>query len=57
MLVTVTELLDESLDQSEDAIRERISGVVCRCTGYQSVVESTERAIELMRAGAAAGAS
>jgi carbon-monoxide dehydrogenase small subunit len=49
MLLTVTELLSESLDQTEESIRERISGVVCRCTGYQSIVESTRRAMELMK--------
>lgn len=49
MLATVTEFLAEIPDPDEDAIRERISGVICRCTGYQSIVESTIRAAELMR--------
>lgn len=49
MLATVTELLAEDDAPDEDTIRERISGVICRCTGYQSIVESTQRAAELMR--------
>jgi aerobic-type carbon monoxide dehydrogenase small subunit (CoxS/CutS family) len=51
MLATVTELLEESTEQDEQAIRERISGVICRCTGYQSIVESTQRAAELLGQG------
>jgi carbon-monoxide dehydrogenase small subunit len=53
MLATVTELLGESLDQDEGCVRERISGVLCRCTGYQSIVESTLHACELMKSAQA----
>jgi carbon-monoxide dehydrogenase small subunit len=49
MLATVTELLAEDTHPDESTIRERISGVICRCTGYQSIVESTQRAAELLR--------
>jgi aerobic-type carbon monoxide dehydrogenase small subunit (CoxS/CutS family) len=50
MLATVSELLEESPNPDEQEIRERISGVICRCTGYQSIVESTQRAAEIMQA-------
>lgn len=41
MLMTAVELLaDESADLSEDLVRERMSGNLCRCTGYQAIVRS-----------------
>ncbi len=49
MLMTVTELLSESPDPDKASIRERISGVLCRCTGYQDIVESALRAAELIK--------
>lgn len=49
MLATVTELLAENTKPDEATIRERIAGVICRCTGYQSIVASTLRAAELIR--------
>ena len=53
MLATVTELLGETLDVDEGCVRERISGVLCRCTGYQSIVESTLCASELLKSAQA----
>ena len=32
-------------------IRERLSGNVCRCTGYAKIIEAVEYAAELIRAG------
>lgn len=40
MLMTARALLDRNPDPSEDEIREAISGQVCRCTGYASIVRS-----------------
>jgi carbon-monoxide dehydrogenase small subunit len=37
-LVAATEYLDEGGAPDEDAIREALSGNVCRCTGYQGIV-------------------
>jgi aerobic-type carbon monoxide dehydrogenase small subunit (CoxS/CutS family) len=34
---------------SEQGIREAISGNVCRCTGYQSIVDAVQLAAEKMR--------
>ena len=39
---------NENPDLSEDAIREALSGNLCRCTGYQNIVEAVRRAHELM---------
>jgi carbon-monoxide dehydrogenase small subunit len=39
-LLTALELLRETRSPSELEIRERISGNLCRCTGYQGIVEA-----------------
>ena len=40
MLMTARALLDRCPDPSEREIREAISGQVCRCTGYATIVRS-----------------
>jgi aerobic-type carbon monoxide dehydrogenase small subunit (CoxS/CutS family) len=37
-VMTATELLRENSSPTEDEVRETISGNICRCTGYQSIV-------------------
>jgi carbon-monoxide dehydrogenase small subunit len=44
MMLTARWLLDHNPDPTEDAIREAISGQVCRCTGYENIVRSIQRA-------------
>ena len=41
-LVTVSAFLAEHPSPSRDAIREALSGNLCRCTGYQSIVDAVE---------------
>jgi carbon-monoxide dehydrogenase small subunit len=48
-LMTVEELLRDDPDPSEEAIRSRLSGNICRCTGYQNIVEAVRYAAELSR--------
>jgi carbon-monoxide dehydrogenase small subunit len=48
-LMTVRELLEEIPDPSEPEIRDRLSGNLCRCTGYQNIVDAVRHAAELMR--------
>ncbi len=36
-------------DLSEGAIREVLSGNLCRCTGYKNIVAAFRRSAELMR--------
>jgi aerobic-type carbon monoxide dehydrogenase small subunit (CoxS/CutS family) len=43
-LMTVTELLQENEAPNEDEIRLRLSGNLCRCTGYQNIVEAVKEA-------------
>ncbi|MBM3508589.1 MAG: (2Fe-2S)-binding protein [Alphaproteobacteria bacterium] len=40
---------DPTPDLSEDAIREALSGNLCRCTGYKNIVAAFRRSVELMR--------
>ncbi len=40
MLMTARALLDRDPDPDEEQIREAISGQICRCTGYASIVRS-----------------
>ena len=42
MLMTTRALLDADPHPSEDTIREAISGQICRCTGYTSIVRSVQ---------------
>jgi len=52
-LMSVEELLRDDPDPSEDTIRSRLSGNICRCTGYQNIVEAVRYAAELSRETAA----
>jgi carbon-monoxide dehydrogenase small subunit len=40
MLITAIELLRENPQPSEQDVREALSGNICRCTGYQAIVDS-----------------
>lgn len=49
-LTTVVPFLEQNPDPSEAEIREAISGNLCRCTGYQHIVDAVKLAAEKMRA-------
>jgi carbon-monoxide dehydrogenase small subunit len=49
-LMTLVPYLEENPDPDEEAIREAISGNLCRCTGYQHIVDAVRLAAEKMRA-------
>jgi aerobic carbon-monoxide dehydrogenase small subunit len=51
MMMTARWLLDHDPDPDEDQIREAISGQICRCTGYQSIVRSIRWAAGQPRTG------
>jgi putative selenate reductase molybdopterin-binding subunit len=42
-------LLDQTPDPTREEIKEAMSGVLCRCTGYIKIVQAVERAAALMR--------
>src|SRR3954453_4050898 len=46
MMLTARALLDRDPDPDEDVIREAISGQICRCTGYATIVRSIRWAAE-----------
>jgi len=49
MILAAKSLLDRTLNPSEDEIREVLSGVLCRCTGYIKPVQAVQRAAAMMR--------
>jgi len=38
-LMQITALLEENPSPSEQEVREAVSGNICRCTGYQSIID------------------
>ena len=42
MMITARALLARNPDPTEDEIREAISGQICRCTGYTTIVRSIQ---------------
>ncbi|NLU74009.1 (2Fe-2S)-binding protein [Streptomyces sp. HNM0575] len=42
MMMTARALLDRNASPSEGEIREAISGQICRCTGYSTIVRSIQ---------------
>lgn len=46
-------LLEESPSPTEDEVREALSGNLCRCTGYESIVRGVLRASEVLEEGTA----
>jgi carbon-monoxide dehydrogenase small subunit len=49
MLVTLTELLREKPDPSEQEVREALTGNLCRCTGYAGIVKAALDAAQRLR--------
>ena len=49
-LLTLLPFLKENPDPTEQEIREAIAGNLCRCTGYQHIVDAVLLAAERMRA-------
>lgn len=40
ILMSTTQFLSENTNPSEDEVRDMLSGHLCRCTGYQPIVEA-----------------
>src|SRR6202171_2318911 len=49
ILMTMSAFLDENTSPSEDEVREALFGNLCRCTGYQIIVDAVMAAAERMR--------
>ncbi len=48
-IVAVTDLLQQNPSPTEGQIREALSGNLCRCTGYQKIIDAVFMAAERMR--------
>src|SRR5919108_5390756 len=48
-VVTVSAFLRDHPDPTDAEIRDGLSGNLCRCTGYQGIVEAVRRAAEAAR--------
>jgi len=53
-MVTVTHLLRQNSNPTEDEIRSALSGNLCRCTGYTQMYQAIKAAIEAEQKGLAA---
>ncbi len=49
IIMSVHAMLHEHPDPTEEEIRHELSGNLCRCTGYQNIVEAVKLAAERLR--------
>lgn len=49
MIMSAKALLDRNPNPTEDEVRMALSGVLCRCTGYTSIVRAVLDAARMMR--------
>ena len=49
VVVSMTALLDANPDPTDQEIREGMSGNICRCTGYQGILQAVRQAAETRR--------
>jgi aerobic-type carbon monoxide dehydrogenase small subunit (CoxS/CutS family) len=52
ILMTMAAYLEENPQPSEQEVREALSGNLCRCTGYQNIVDAMMAAAQAMRKAA-----
>ena len=51
MVMTLVQVLERNPDPTEADVRAGIAGNLCRCTGYENIVEAAMHAAAAMRAG------
>jgi carbon-monoxide dehydrogenase small subunit len=49
MIMAAHQLLERNPNPTEDEIRHGLEGNLCRCTGYQHIVEAVQYAAEKMQ--------
>jgi aerobic-type carbon monoxide dehydrogenase small subunit (CoxS/CutS family) len=54
ILMSAAAFLRDHREPNEAQVRDMLSGHICRCTGYQGIVDAVLEAAELLRAGAGA---
>lgn len=55
MIMAAAQMLDRNPDPTESEIRHGLEGNLCRCTGYQHIVEAVQNAARKMKGEAATG--
>lgn len=50
-LMSAVALLEENPAPTRDEIREELSGNICRCTGYKTILDGVETAVRIMNGG------
>ncbi|HEX6479569.1 MAG TPA: (2Fe-2S)-binding protein [Ktedonobacteraceae bacterium] len=50
IIMTAHAMLHDKPDPTDEEIRHELSGNICRCTGYQNIVEAVKLAAERLRA-------
>lgn len=55
MIMASAQMLDRNPDPSEEEIRHGLEGNLCRCTGYQHIVESVKHAARIANSKSATG--
>ena len=48
IIMSAMEMVDSGKTFTRDEIRKNLSGHLCRCTGYQNVINGVEKAIEIV---------
>jgi len=54
-LMSVYEMLSRNPDPSDEEIKDVLGGLICRCTGYQSILAAVRSAQRKMAANGRAG--
>ena len=49
MILTALALFEHNLSPTREEIKEALSGNICRCTGYQQIVDAVEAAAAIVR--------
>lgn len=57
MIMAAVKLVESNPDLSTDEIRHGLEGNICRCTGYEFIVNAVQKAAETMAAQPAGGGS
>lgn len=48
IIMTAVEIVGRNKQYTREELRKEISGHLCRCTGYQNIINAIERAVEMI---------
>ncbi len=51
MIMNAKALLDQNPRPTEEEIKQALSGVLCRCTGYRKIIQAVKKAGQVMESG------